>query len=53
VVNASFNAIGSVARSRAIAGNEVEITVESMFSMNNAQATIRGSKRLAFMPPRA
>jgi hypothetical protein len=28
--------------SRAIAGREVAITVESRFSMNRAQATIRG-----------
>ncbi len=49
VVNASFNAIGSVARSAAMAGSDVESTVESMFSMNSAQATINGSNREGFM----
>ncbi len=49
VVNASFSAIGSVARSTAIAGSDVESTVESMFSTNRAQATIRGRRREDFM----
>jgi argonaute-like protein implicated in RNA metabolism and viral defense len=31
--------------SAAIAGSEVAITVESMFSMNNAKATISGTMR--------
>jgi hypothetical protein len=31
--------------SRAIMGNEVAITVESMFSMNRAQATISGVRK--------
>ena len=49
VVNASFSAIGSVARSAAMAGSDVESTVESMFSMNSAQATISGNNREGFM----
>ncbi len=49
VVNASFSAIGSVPRSVAMAGSDVESTVESMFSMNSAQATISGNSREGFM----
>src|SRR6185503_5944172 len=49
VVSASFSAIGSVARSAAIAGNDVERTVESMFSTNKPQATIKGRRREDFM----
>ena len=44
-VTASFKASGSVPSAWAIAGSEVEITVESMFSMNNAVATISGTIR--------
>src|SRR6516162_4528475 len=33
---------------RAIAGSEVAITVESMFSMNNATATMSGTMRSSF-----
>src|SRR6202163_3385062 len=43
---ASLSASGLVPRSAAIAGSEVAITVESMFSMNSATATIRGTIRL-------
>jgi hypothetical protein len=32
-----------------MAGSDVESTVESMFSMNSAQATISGSNREGFM----
>src|SRR5215469_13175425 len=42
---ASLSASGSVPMSRAIAGSEVAITVESMFSMNSATATISGTRR--------
>ena len=35
--------------SAAIAGSEVAMTVESMFSMNKATATISGTMRLAGM----
>ena len=49
VVSASFSAIGSVARSSAIAGSDVVSTVESRFSMNSPQATIKGSRRDDFM----
>jgi hypothetical protein len=35
--------------SAAIAGSEVAITVESMFSMNRATATISGTMRWAVM----
>ena len=38
-------ASGSVPKARAIAGSEVAITVESMFSMNNATATMSGTTR--------
>jgi hypothetical protein len=44
-----LSAIGSVPRSAAIAGSEVAIAVESMFSMNNAHATISANRRPAFM----
>ena len=44
-VTASFSASGLVPRARAIAGSDVAITVESMFSMNNATATISGTTR--------
>jgi ABC-type uncharacterized transport system permease subunit len=37
---------GSSPRSAAIAGSDVAITVESMFSMNSAAATISGTMRL-------
>ena len=42
---ASLSASGSVPISAAIAGNEVAITVESMFSMNRATAMISGTMR--------
>ena len=48
VVIANFKAIGLVPRSTAIIGNEVAITVESMFSMNSAVATIKGRSRAGF-----
>src|SRR3954464_14572113 len=44
-VIASFNVSGLVPISAAIAGSDVAITVESMFSMNNAAATISGIRR--------
>ncbi len=44
-VTASFNASGLVPSARAIAGSDVAITVESMFSMNNATATMSGTTR--------
>ncbi len=37
---ASFSRIGSVPRSWAMVGNAVAMTVESTFSMSNAEATI-------------
>jgi hypothetical protein len=40
-----LSASGLVPMSRAIAGSEVEITVESMFSMNSETATINGAAR--------
>ena len=40
---------GSVPMSAAIAGSEVAITVESMFSMNSAHATISGTRRSGVM----
>src|SRR6185295_13733730 len=46
-VTASLSASGLVPISAAIAGSEVAITVESMFSMNSATATISGTMRLA------
>ncbi len=45
-VNASFSAIGLVPKSAAMAGSEVEMTVESMFSMNRATARISGMTRI-------
>ena len=42
---ASFRVSGLVPISAAIAGNEVAITVESMFSMNRAVATMSGIRR--------
>src|SRR5262249_40509111 len=44
-VTASFKARGLVPSACAITGSEVEITVESMFSMNKAVATISGTMR--------
>ena len=44
-MTASFSASGLVPSARAIAGSEVEMTVESMFSMNSAVATISGTMR--------
>ena len=43
-VSASFSASGFSPMSAAIAGSDVVITVESMFSMNSAQATISGMR---------
>ncbi len=48
-VMASFNVSGLVPISAAIAGSEVAITVESMFSMNRAVATMSGIRRSFFM----
>ena len=48
-VTASLSVSGLVPISAAIAGSEVAITVESMFSMNRATATISGTMRLAGM----
>ena len=42
---ASLSVSGLVPMSAAIAGSDVAITVESMFAMNHAQATISGIKR--------
>jgi hypothetical protein len=42
---ASLSVSGLVPISAAIAGSEVAITVESMFSMNRAVATISGIRR--------
>ncbi|MHC2194718.1 hypothetical protein ACVJF1_007351 [Bradyrhizobium diazoefficiens] len=42
---ASFSVSGLVPMSAAIAGSEVAITVESMFSMKRAVATISGMTR--------
>jgi hypothetical protein len=44
-VTASLSASGLVPSANAIAGSDVEITVESMFSMNSATATISGTTR--------
>ncbi len=44
-VMASFSVSGLVPMSAAIAGSEVAITVESMFSMNKAVATMSGIRR--------
>src|SRR6266478_346725 len=48
-VMASFSVSGLVPISAAIAGSEVAITVESMFSMNRAVATMSGIRRSLFM----
>ena len=48
-VIASFSVSGLVPISAAIAGSEVAITVESMFSMNRAVATMSGIRRSLFM----
>src|SRR3954464_10574879 len=48
-VIASLSVSGLVPMSAAIAGSEVAITVESMFSMNSAVATISGIRRSLFM----
>ena len=48
-VIASFSVSGLVPMSAAIAGSEVAITVESMFSMNSAVATISGIRRCLFI----
>ena len=39
-VRARFREIGCSCKSLGIAGNDVEMTVESRFSMNRAQATV-------------
>src|SRR5215216_6257449 len=49
-VTASFIISGVVPRSLAITGNDVAITLESMFSMNKATATISGTSRSRLMP---
>ena len=46
---ASFSVSGLVPMSAAIAGSEVAITVESMFSMNRAVATMSGIRRSLFI----
>src|SRR6266567_5810728 len=48
-VMASFSVSGLVPISAAIAGSDVAITVESMFSMNRAVATMSGIRRSFFM----
>src|SRR4051812_3693310 len=48
-VMASFRVSGLVPISAAIAGSEVAMTVESMFSMNRAVATMSGIRRSLFM----
>ena len=48
-VIASFSVSGLVPISAAIAGSEVAITVESMFSMNRAVATMSGIRRSLFI----
>src|SRR5947199_7073535 len=48
-VMASFRVSGLVPISAAIAGSEVAMTVESIFSMNSAVATISGIRRSLFM----
>src|SRR5215813_11884551 len=45
---ASFSVSGLVPMSAAIAGSEVAMTVESMFSMNRAVATMSGIRRCLF-----
>ena len=47
-VRASLRAIGLVPMSAAMAGNDVAITVESMFSMNRATARMSGVMRITF-----
>ena len=51
-MKASFSTMASVPRSLAMAGSEVAITVESMFSMNRAEAMMRGISREDDMEPR-
>jgi hypothetical protein len=46
---ASFSVSGLVPISAAIAGSDVAITVESMFSMNRAVATMSGIRRSLFI----
>ena len=46
---ASLSVSGLVPMSAAIAGSEVAMTVESMFSMNRAMATMSGTMRLPGM----
>src|SRR6185369_2381448 len=46
---ASFSVSGLVPMSAAIAGSDVAITVESMFSMNRAVATMSGMRRCLSM----
>src|ERR1700743_3776854 len=46
---ASFSVSGLVPISAAIAGRDVAMTVESMFSMNSAVATMSGIRRCLFM----
>src|SRR4051812_10743740 len=48
-VMASFRVSGLVPISAAMAGSEVAMTVESMFSMNRAVATMSGIRRSLFM----
>ena len=45
MVKASLRTTGSTLRSLAMAGNEVAITVESIFSMKRAEATTSGMMR--------
>src|SRR5436189_5334322 len=52
-VSASLSASGGSPTSAAIAGSEVVITVESMFSMNSAQATISGTRTARRILPSA
>src|SRR5260221_675577 len=51
-VMASFSVRGLAPISAAIAGSEVAITVESMFSMNRAVATMSGIRRSLFIENR-
>src|SRR5258706_12200889 len=51
-VRASFSDSGFSPMSAAIAGSDVARTVESMFSMNSAQATISGIRTWRFMDRR-
>src|SRR5579871_1485505 len=46
---ASLSVSGLVPMSPAIAGKDVEMTVESMFSMKRAVATMRGIRRCLFI----